>query len=84
MVRPVGARPHAARVRALIDGVVDRGDPVLANRILALVRKMLNFAVDHDWIEANPAARITKPTREVSPQQDSAKFKISNVLLWIA
>jgi hypothetical protein len=63
---------------------VDRGDPVLANRILALVRKMLNFAVDHDCIEANPAARITKPTREVSPQQDSAKFKISNVLLWIA
>ena len=52
-------------VRALIDGVVDRGAPVLANRVLALVRKMLNFAVDHDWIEANPAARITKPTREV-------------------
>ena len=52
-------------VRALIDGVVDRGAPVLANRVLALVRKMLNFAVDEDWIDANPAARMTKPTREV-------------------
>jgi integrase len=56
-------------VRALVDGVVDRGAPVLANRVLALVRKMLNFAVDHDWIEANPAARITKPTREVSRER---------------
>ena len=56
-------------VRALVDGVVDRGAPILANRVLALVRKMLNFAVDHDWIEANPAARITKPTREVSRER---------------
>jgi integrase len=53
-------------VRALVDGVVERGAPVLANRVLALVRKMLNFGVDNDWIEANPAARIVKPTREVS------------------
>ena len=33
----------------------------MANRVLAVVRKMLNFAVDHDWIDANPAARIKKP-----------------------
>jgi integrase len=56
-------------VRALIDRVVDRGAPVLANRVLALVRKMLNFAVDNDWIEANPAARVTRPTREVSRER---------------
>src|SRR5439155_12071355 len=56
-------------VRVLVDRVVDRGAPVLANRVLALVRKMLNFAVDHDWIEANPSARLTKPTREVSRER---------------
>lgn len=56
-------------VRALVDRVVDRGAPVLANRVLALVRKMLNFGVDNDWIDANPAARITKPTREVSRER---------------
>jgi integrase len=56
-------------VRTLIDGIVERGAPVMANRVLALVRKVLNFAVDHDWIEANPAARITKPTREVSRER---------------
>jgi len=38
----------------------------MANRVLAVVRKMLNFAVDHDWINANPAARVTKPAPERS------------------
>jgi integrase len=56
-------------VRKLLDRVVDRGSPVGANRLLAVVRKMLNFAVDHDWIEANPAARVQKPTREVSRER---------------
>jgi integrase len=51
-------------VRVLIERVAERA-PVMANRVLALVRKMLNFAVDHDWIDANPAARVQKPTREV-------------------
>ena len=56
-------------VRALLDRVVDRGSPIMANRLLAVVRKMLNFAVDQDWIEANPAARVTKPAREVSRER---------------
>ena len=56
-------------VRALLERIVDRGSPVMANRVFALVRKMLNFAVDHDWIEANPAARIKKPTPEVSRER---------------
>lgn len=53
-------------VRELLDIVVNRKRPIMANHVLALVRKMLNFAVDHDWIEANPAARVAKPGREVS------------------
>ncbi|HVC21748.1 MAG TPA: integrase arm-type DNA-binding domain-containing protein, partial [Vicinamibacterales bacterium] len=56
-------------VRGLIDGIVDRGAPVMANRVLAIVRRMLNFAVDNDWIEANPAARLAKPTRETSRER---------------
>lgn len=52
-------------VRALVERVADR-TPVMANRVLALVRTMLNFAVDHDWIDANPAARVEKPTPESS------------------
>lgn len=55
-------------VRALVDRVADRA-PIMANRVLALVRRMLNFAVDHDWIEANPAARVKKPAAEVSRER---------------
>lgn len=55
-------------VRALVDHIADRA-PVLANRALALVRKMLNFAVDHDYIDANPAARLARPTQEVSRER---------------
>ena len=36
----------------------------MANRVLATVRKMLNFAVQHDWIDANPSALIVKPGAE--------------------
>jgi integrase len=52
-------------VRALIERVADRA-PIMGNRVLAVIRKMLNFAVDHDWIDANPAARIQKPSPERS------------------
>lgn len=55
-------------VRALVERVADRA-PVMANRVLALVRKMLNFAVDHDWIDANPAARVQKPAPENSRER---------------
>jgi integrase len=53
-------------VRALVEGVADRGAPIMANRVLGVVRKMLNFAIDHDWLDANPAARVAKPSPEVS------------------
>ena len=53
-------------VRALVENIAERGAPIMANRVLAVVRKMLNFAVDQEWIDANPAARVAKPSPEVS------------------
>jgi len=50
-------------VRALVEPIADRA-PVMANRVLAVVRRMLNFGVRRDWIEANPASLIDKPGRE--------------------
>ena len=55
-------------VRALVENVADRA-PVMGNRVLALVRRLLNFAVDHDWLDASPAARVTKPAPEVSRER---------------
>ena len=48
-------------VRALLETIVARGAKVEANRTLALVRKMLNFAIDQEWIDANPAAKMARP-----------------------
>ena len=63
--RPVGSITRRD-VRKLLDRIVDRDAGVQANRTLALVRRMLNFAVDHDWIDSNPAARFARPTKESS------------------
>lgn len=56
-------------VRDLIEGIAERGAPITANRVLALVRKMLNFAIERDWVDANVAARIKKPGTEVSRER---------------
>jgi len=48
-------------VRALVEPIADRGRPIMANRTLAVVRRMLNFGMRRDWLEGNPAALIDKP-----------------------
>jgi integrase len=40
--------------------------PIMANRILSRISAMLTFALEHDWIESNPASRIRKPSEERS------------------
>lgn len=64
--RPVTAL-RRQDVHDLLDGIVDRGAPILANRVLSLVSKILNFGLGLDgWIEANVAAKIPKPSPEQS------------------
>lgn len=53
-------------VRALVQGVADRGAGVTANRLCALLSKLFNWAIDQELVEANPATRIPRPTREQS------------------
>ena len=50
-------------VRALLDDVSDRA-PIMANRVLALVRKMFNFAIEHDWLDANPCQMVKRVAPE--------------------
>lgn len=53
-------------VVALLDAVVDAGAPVSANRVLAVTRKMFNFAISRDLLEASPCAQVKPPTKERS------------------
>jgi integrase len=48
-------------VIALLDRIVERGVPVLANRTKGLVSKMFNFALRRGIVEVNPAYGIGNP-----------------------
>ena len=47
-------------VRELLDEIAARA-PIMANRTLALVRKMFNFAIEHEWLEINPCHMVKPP-----------------------
>src|SRR5262249_3419607 len=53
-------------VREVFEAITDRGAPIMANRTLALMSKMFNFALSRDFggINGNPAALITKNEEE--------------------
>ena len=48
----------------LLDEIVGRGAPVQANRTLAVIRRMFNFAIDRDVIAASPCHRLKPPSAE--------------------
>jgi integrase len=48
----------------LLDRIHDRGAPIQANRTLALLRKLFNFAVAEGYLTANPALGIPARAKE--------------------
>ena len=50
-------------VRDLLDEIGDRA-PIMANRVLALVRKMFNFGIERDWLEINPCHMVKRVAPE--------------------
>jgi integrase len=48
----------------ILDRVVDGGAPIAANRVLAAVRKFLNWCVARDLLAASPCAGVRPPTAE--------------------
>jgi integrase len=69
-------------VRVVVERIAERGSPISANRCLAVIRKMLNFAVSQDWIDANPASLIVKPGVERSRERVLTDDEIRRV--WAA
>jgi integrase len=53
-------------VHDLLDGIVDRGSPITANRTLAVFRKLCNWAIERGIIAASPADKIKAPAAEES------------------
>ena len=50
----------------LLDAITERGATVQANRVLAAVRKLFNWAVSRDVIAGSPAAGVKAPAPETS------------------
>jgi integrase len=48
----------------LLDAIQERGAPIMANRTLALVRKVFNWAISRDLLEANPCAQVKPAAAE--------------------
>ena len=48
----------------LVEGIMDRGSPVMANRTLGLLKQVFKFGVQRDIIDASPAVAIDKPAKE--------------------
>jgi integrase len=51
-------------VIALLDGIVDRGSPIAANRTLAVVRRMFGWALSRDIVLVNPCEAVRAPGKE--------------------
>ena len=48
----------------LLDKIKERGAPIQANRVLACVRRMFNFAIERDIIPSSPCVAIKAPSKE--------------------
>jgi integrase len=48
----------------LLDEIVDRGAGIMANRTLAVIRKMFNFAVSRDIVPVSPCLAVRAPAPE--------------------
>lgn len=61
-------RPIASIARgdviSLIDQIVERGAPIQANRTLARLRALFNWAIEKDQMSVSPVARMKLPTPE--------------------
>jgi integrase len=64
----------------IIERITDRGSPVMANRVLATMRKFFNWCVNRGILEVSPLAGISPPTRERSRERVLSDKEIANVL----
>ena len=70
-VYPVLGNARADQIKkvelvSLLNTIHDRGAPVQANRILALLRKMFNWAVAEGLLESTPAVGIPSRAKELA------------------
>lgn len=53
----------------LLDDLVERGNPIAANRVLATIRKMFGWAVERDILSKSPVVNIKAPGKETERER---------------
>lgn len=71
-----------ADVVELLDGIVDRGSPVAANRTFAAARKLFNWCVERSLIPVSPCTGVRLPTLEKSRDRVLSDYELR--LVWRA
>ena len=51
-------------IRAVLDKITARGADIQANRVLAAIKKFLNWCVERGYLDSNPAQSIKPPSKE--------------------
>ena len=69
-------------VIALLDSVQDRGSPIMANRVLAAVRKLFNWCLARDVIQISPCTLVEPPAPERSRERILTDAELKR--LWAA
>ena len=60
----------------LLEKIVDRGSPIMANNTFAVIRKMFNFAVERDILQHTPCYGVKPPAPKVSRERVLAESEI--------
>jgi integrase len=77
--RPAGSIARRD-VNDLLDRIVERGSPIMANHVRALVSKIFNFGIGRDLVEANPCAGVPMPAK---PRQRDRVLSVEEIRrLW--
>ena len=53
-----------ADIHKLLDEMVDRGSPINANRLLAVLRRMFNWCIERGLVERSPCDKLKAPSPE--------------------
>lgn len=65
----------------LLEQIVDRGAPIMANNTFAVIRKMFNWAIEQDMLQNSPCIGVKPPSPKVSRERVLSEAEIRS--LWV-
>jgi integrase len=63
-------------VLKLLDEIVDRGSPGMANRVFTVVRALCNWAIGRGILERSPCAGLSKPSQDRSRDRVLSDYEL--------